>query len=226
MNEIIISSENRLSGTIENFTITPIKATKIKLLEAYIPMTFNTVPAGDFTITGSISGANTISVALDRYTQDSMATYLQSLILAVKIGHTYTVTVDKAGRFVFTSTTETFSLDFTGSTIATYIGISGLVGPAASISGTSTTSKYNPPRILVCSNQIRGIDNGTIILNSTKKNILHAVPVCGTITHYRSSSKTAWCNLISEIDNFYLAFDSDLPVNLNGSDWSIKIIYN
>ena len=226
MQEIIISSFNKSSGTPENFQIPfNYKGTRIKLLEAAIPMSYNNINTGSFSVTGNATGVFNITVPGDRYTLQTLAEYLQTEFNAAVIGQSYMVTANAAGQLII-SATEQFSLNFTTSTLN--IGFSGITPAANIVKGNSILSVLQvASHILICSQNIRGIDNGPNIAGTGVHNILHAVPLCGSgITNYRASTKAPWIKLTQPITGFYLAFPNGFPVNLNGADYAFKILIN
>lgn len=231
--ELFISSKNKTSGTINNFNIIsdyPFvqKYTKIKLLEASIPISFNNTAGGTFDVIGSISGTNTITIPADRYSITSLAASVQSLLNA-GTGQTYTVSGDIGGKLTIASSTETFQLDFTGSAVSDLLGFTGVSAIVSIITGTSITSVLRgDTHICICSAQVSGIDNGIVVYKATTTNnhIIHAVPICGDFINYRSDDYDDWVKINPDIIpyNFYLTFTDGTPIDLNGADWSMKIL--
>ena len=222
MKEILITSIGQLNAS--SFSVTLPYCSEIKLLEASIPVSFNNVPAGSFTLTGGISGPHTISVAADRYTQASFATYLQTQITAVVAG--YTVAVGSANNFVITSASELFSI--TGDSMAGYIGLTS-TGMDMAHTGQSTFYNFFPSHMLIKMDKIFGIDNGVIFGGG---NNLHAVPMCVTgATNYRSSENAPWVKMINLFGettgittNITIELSNGLAVNLNGDNWAMKLL--
>ncbi len=221
MKEILIMSTYRSSGTSENFTIDfDSTGTHIKLLEASIPLSFNNILASTFFLTGTISGAHTYTVPENRYTETGLVDFLQSLIVIP--GQTYTVGLGSANEIIIMSTTETFSLNFPQPAI----GFSGLYPANTTQTGESLTSILQvSSHILICSPQIRGIDNGIKIAGTNIGEVLHAVPLCTAgLANYRASKASPWITLTRPILSFYLAFPNGFPVNLNGTEIAFKIL--
>ncbi len=225
MREIIISSENRLSGTPEDFQIDfDSKGTQMKLLEASIPISFTNILGGSFNITGTTSGLNTITLDTNRYSINTLADHIKAQLTSVIVGQLYTVTAGQSSELIIASSTEQFSLDFSLSTLT--IGFSGITPVAPSQTGTSLSSILQvASHILICSNDIRGIDNGTTIAGTSTHHILHAVPLCGSgIANYRSSKISTWIKITKPITGFYLAFPNGFVVDLKGSNYAFKLL--
>lgn len=233
MSEVLISSIYRTSGASENFQANIPSGTEIKLLEASIPASFNNVPSGSFIVVGTTSGSSTINFSTGRYTQTTFATALQTIINTAKAGQTYTIVVNGNNSFTI-SATETFHLDMTGSALAPWLGITGVTSTAASVSGAATLSYFNPSHMLICSADVVGVDNG-VIFSPVPYSIIHAVPLCpsGTI-NYRSDHHAPWVKLVylfnpNYVDqpttlNLNLKLSTGLAVNMNGDNWTIKIL--
>lgn len=221
MKEILIMSAHRSSGTSENFTIDfDSTGTHIKLLEASIPLSFNNILETTFTLTGSISGPHNYTVPEGRYSSTNVVDYLQALIVIP--GQTYVVGLGSANEVIINSSTETFALNFP----QPGFGFSGLYPANSTHIGSSLTSILQvSSHILVCSPEIRGIDNGIIIAGTNQQGVLHAVPLCTNgLANYRNSKSSPWITLTRPILSFYLAFPNGFPVNLNGTEISFKIL--
>ncbi len=223
MKEIIVDSFLRTNGTNENFTVTIPYCTEMKLLEAYIPISFFNVTAGSFIITGTNSGIDTVSVPGGRYTQNSLATYVKDQLTTLKPLETYNVGVDLTNRFIISST-ETFTADFA---LFTSMGFSGVYALSNSITGASTTTIFQVPYALIKSSNILGYDNGPMVTGNT--GILHVVPLCnGSMADYRSSSEAPWVKIIRPIE-YSATIDVNFSIytngeNLNGARWVVKIL--
>lgn len=222
--EIVVLSKNRTSGSIENFNISFISSfLKIKLLEIMLPGTYNNITGGSFFITGSLSGTHTINIPSDHYTETSLALTVQGAISAAKPSHIYTVTVGSITNLIISSTTETFSLNFTGSSLN--IGFSGIYPSASFIAGTSLVNMLYPSHMLLCSTNVRGVENGIEIAGAPRNNVIHVIPLCGGRTNYRASELTPWVRLFTlPLSNFYLAFPDGFPVNMNGAEYAFKLL--
>lgn len=194
--------------------------TRIKLLEASIPITFDNVSAANFQHTGSISGPHAIALPGSRYTLQTLVDTLQSLFTFP--GQTYVVAASASGEIIISSSTETLELNFP----APAIGFSGAYPPASSHTGSSIVSELQKSHLLVCSAQIRGIDNGIkITSNPGLTGVLHAVPLCASgVANYRASKSSPWIFITQPITSFFLAFADGFPVNLNGATVSFKIL--
>lgn len=223
MKEIIIDSFLRTNGTNENFNVLIPYCTEVKLLEAYIPMSYFNVHAGPIAITGTNTGVSVINVPAGRYTQKMMATFLQSQLTTMKPGENYTVGVDLVNRFTIAAN-ETFVADFT---LFAYLGFTGVQPLANNIVGSSTTTVFQIPYILIKSSNIMGTDNGPI-LEGQSGGILHVVPTCcGEALDYRTSAETPWFKVItrswSPIINMNFAIQVE-NFTFNGARWVIKIL--
>lgn len=235
MKEILISSAFALNGTPNDFNaIIPQNTQEIKILEVSLPMSFNNIPDGSFIVNGSITGATTVTITGGRYTQTYLATLIQSLLVAAKPGMNYTVTVGLNNSFTFLAT-ESFILNFTGSTLMPYLGFSGISSSANTHTGISTLSQFNPSHMLICSNNVFGIDNGVIFNQMPQGGILHAVPMCSSgTTNYRSDDTAPWVKLVylfnpvkieqNQTINFKLQLSNGLAVDMNGENWTIKLL--
>jgi hypothetical protein len=221
MTEILIMSANRSSGTSENFTINfDSTGTRVKLLEASIPLSFNNILATTFFLTGSISGPHTYNILEKRYTATELVNYLQSQIVIP--GQTYLVGLGSANEIIITSSTENFALNFPQPAI----GFSGIYPANTTQTGESLTSILQvSSHILICSPQIRGIDNGIKIAGTNLQEVLHAVPLCTNgLANYRASKSSPWITLTRPLLSFYLSFPNGFPVNLNGTEIAFKIL--
>jgi len=221
MKEILITSIGQSNPS--DFNISLPYCSEIKLLEANIPVSFNNVPAGSFTIIGTISGSHTITFAAGRYSQSTFATAATELINTAT-GQTYTVTVGSANNFVFSST-ETFAIS--GDTLGAYIGFT-TTSTASSHTGYSTFSNFFPSHMFIRIDKVFGIDNGTICNTS---NVFHAVPLCCSgVTVYGSNDSAPWVKLINLFGSVAtitatvtLQLSNGLAVDMNGDNWSMKI---
>lgn len=222
MKELIIDSFLRTNGTNENFNVVIPYCREIKLLEAYIPMSYFNVNGGSFTISGTSSGLSTFIIPSGKYTQTCLAKYIQSLLDAQKPGFGYVVGVDLVDRFNITSN-ETFTADFT---LFEYLGFEGTQPATTSITGNSTTTILNFPYILIKSSNILGVDNGPIL--SGNSNILHVVPTCsGKALDYRTSDSTPWFKIITAGYTATINMNFSIYANgfsFNNARWVIKVL--
>ena len=223
MKEIIVDSFLRTNGTNESFTLTIPYCLEMKLLEAYIPISFFNIGAGTIIINGTNTGVSNIIVPAGRYTPATLATYIKDQLVILKPTETYNVGCDLANRFNINST-ETFIADFT---TFPYIGFTGIQPLSADITGLSTTATFHVPYAMIKSTNILGYDNGPIVEGQT--GILHIVPLCnGTMADYRSSPEAPWVKLIMPIEytptitvNFSIYTNG---FDLNGARWVAKVL--
>ena len=223
MKEIIIDSALRTNGTNENFTVAIPYCSEMKLLEAYIPISFNNIGAGTITFTGTNTGASVVAIPAGRYTPATLSEYIKSQLIAAKPSETYNVGTDLTNRFNINAT-ETFVADFTN---FTYLGFSGVQPLSSSITGTSTTSIFHVQYALIGSTDILGYDNGPMVPG--RSGILHVVPLCnGSMVDYRSSPEAPWIKIIRGMEytpiiniNFNIYTNGQ---DLNGAGWVAKIL--
>ena len=226
MKEIVISSKYRIGGSNENFTVEIPYCREIKLHEAYIPISFFNILAGDIIINGTNSGTSTISIPDGRYTIDSLKSYLQTQFTAIILSETYTITYDLINRFTISST-ETFTADFTS---FPFLGFDGVTGLSSSIIGTSITAIISPPYALLKSTDVLGYDNGPMLIGSGITGIIHTIPICGCddFSDYRASPEAPWVKIIKSTNytptitlNVHLDI---LGRSLNSAEWTIKLL--
>lgn len=223
MKEIIIDSQFRTNGTNESFNVVIPYCTEIKLLEAYIPISFFNITAGSFIINGTNSGVSTIGVLAGKYTQNTLTAYVQNQLNILKPLETYTVGVDLANRFSIVSS-ETFTADFT---LFAGMGFTGIYPLSNTITGSSTTAIFHVPYATIKSANILGVDNGTLITGST--GVLHVVPLCSSgAAIYRASEESTWAKIIMPIQ-YSAAININFSIytngqDLNGARWFIKIL--
>lgn len=241
--KIHISSANRTSGSVEDFTITHdlpqnIKWRRVKLLHARIPNTFNNVITGTndtFTVTGSVSGANLITVPANNYSGTTLASTVESLINTAANPNVYTVTYDAGlGQFTFASSSESFSLTFAADNIFGFPAGTTAVASShtSSISGDVNNKLTFGGYVAVCTDLIGGIDNGIINLQSTltATRALDYVPLCGstTVTNYFASTECPSYPIYKDDRTsmrFYLEFPNGSAVDINDNDWSIILLF-
>lgn len=216
LKEYIISSANRVSGTVNNFELPIGAAKKIKLTWANIPNSFNNIAQSDFRIVGLISGNVDISVPAGRYTATQILNLLQ---LQINMAG-FSVELSGNQEIIINSLIELFYItNVTGN-----IGFQNSSTPVSQIKSKSLISILQVDAfIMVCSSQVRGIDNGCVVANNHQENIIHAVPLSNGTVMY-APLESVWVTVFQNLSNFYLKFQNNFPVNLNGADWSIKLM--
>lgn len=206
-----------VGGTDVNFTITKPYSnfnkapTKVKLLSARIPFTWdnitsinNTYTLIEYSGTTSITTSN-IQIPTGRYTGTTLATAMQtSLNSNTKESFTYTVTYNTTTFQFSISSTGNFQLDFS---------VSNSLGPALGFGDITTveaTHIVSPEiailqpdtEILVTSDLVSGIDNGVVPWFAEASNtaypnlnILSVIPIStcfGGIINYQASPDDPW----------------------------------
>lgn len=240
--KVFISSANRTSGTVEDFTITHnlpqnIKWRRVKLLSARIPNTFNNIVTGvndTFTLTGTTSGANLITIPPNNYSGNTLASAVESLINTAVAPQSYTVNYSATlGQFTFAGS-ETFNLTFAADNI---FGFPGGTTATASTHTSSLNGDVNNKLtfggfVAVCTDLIGGIDNGIINLkdNITQTRALDYIPLCGsgTVTNYSTSPEFPSFPIYKDDRStirFYLEFPNGAAVDINGNNWSIMLLF-
>lgn len=244
-----------LGGTDGNFTITKPYSnfnkapTKVKLLSARIPFTWDNITSINNTCILIVGTTNTtIQIATGRYTGLTLATAFQNALNAVNSSNTYTVSYNTT-TFQFTiSSNVAFQLNFN---VANSIGYALGFGNIITASGTHITSPeiailQSDTEILVISNLVSGIDNGVVPWFTETSgdlypnyNILGVIPIntCyGGIIYYQSSPEDPWfecsqstfsmesLNGSSVVMQFGLLLLSGETINLNGAHWSANIL--
>lgn len=227
----IVSSRNLTSGTKNNFTINTNfpenNYSRIKLLEASIPMSFSTA-SGNIIFTGDISGILTITIPPAKYDLNSLQIFIQNA-LSAKVGQVYIVSYTSTGFFTF-SATENFSIDFSPTNAAAFgFNLNSPNAPTHTSLFSALSALRGDEFICVCSGDIYGIDNGTIIMqqNQIENHILAAIPTCCSgYVQFRNSNDTTDAFLVNKKipKNFYLTFTNGSAVDLGGADWSIKVL--
>jgi hypothetical protein len=198
-----------------------------------------------FTFTGNISGQNSVLLPEDNYTGHSLAAKLQSLLDVEAGGEDYTVAYDGVTNKFTISSTESFTIDFTA-----LKNMHMILGFPATVSEESEchTSPHVPDfkfdrKIWICSDMIRGVDNGIIPWNSdnppVEHQILAEIPVSGSFNSIlmfqpgadmpffpiSESDFTAVNGTSSRETRFFLKFPSGTELNLNGQEWNMQLVF-
>lgn len=240
-----------ITDTENNFAQIP---QSVKAVTICIPFTWYNVTSANntFTFTGTLSGGPlSFVVPPNNYTGSSLATKLQSLLISTAVAggpHNYTVTYDvSTGKFTFNVTTEAFSIDFTvPNNMSNILGFNSVVLPTANTQISSNVANLIiDTEIWVTTNLISGCDNGVVPWLNTNpsantQGILACFPIqgCfGDIINYTLPPQFPFFNITnSEFSKtktieprkmtFTLKFPSGAPLDLNGHDWSIQILFD
>lgn len=237
-----------IEDTAQNFTTEP---QSVKAVTATIPFTWSNVMLGvnnAFSFTGSVSGLHNFAIPAQNYDATTLAAALQAAITTAAPGQTYTVVYNSSMyQFTFASTTETFSIDFTiPNNMAALLGFPVAVTPvAASHTSSQAPNLTIDTEIWICSSLISGCDNGVIPWSdqppdTERHDVLASVPIIGcprTYFQYHAHLELPFYTILnSEFSNtghsvprptrFQLVFPSGFPVDLNGFDWSMQIVFD
>lgn len=251
---ISVQSLARTTGVSNDFTITDpnehfinnpksVKATLICI--PYTWYNVNATSGNVFTWTGDITGVHSIVLADNNYTGESFATALQAALELAAPGQNYMVTYDTVtNKFTITSD-EATTLDFSVADNMHLI----LGWPDGTVTGSVMT--HTSPNVAgfvldksvwVCTDMIRGIDNGVIPWVSDdppqEYNILAEVPIIGcfnSILVYAPPPELPFYPItnsdFSLVDRttprttrFFLKFPSGGEVDLNGQEWSMQLV--
>jgi hypothetical protein len=252
---IYISSKNKTSGTSDNFTIVDTQERfvnvpqSIKAKTVTIPVTWYNVTSANnkFEFTGANTGLHAIVIPPGNYSGTTLAAALEAAITALINCGEYTVVYDcSTGKFTIASKTEEFSIDFTiAENMADILGFEEVVtGDALSHTSTKVANIIIDTEIWICTNLIRGVDNGVLPWTGNppkteKQGVVACVPVTACfqgIIHYTvpiefppytitNSKFTNPGNDPRELQ-LSLAFPSGAPISLNGHDWSMQMIFD
>jgi hypothetical protein len=244
--EIHFNSRYRSGGSIEQPIFNIYQTQKIKqiqVLEAEIPFTWHTIDSTnnkiDFFEPAS-GGTVTVTIPPGNYSIDDYILKLQLALTAISPnGYIYTVSVDKnAYRLTITSTGIFNILWLTGpnngSNMHELIGFSNLADQVGSTSYTGTTSYNMAPDAIVfikC-NQIRGFDSEISHVNPTiDSSVLARIPInvnTGDIIQYTaftSNPTSVFFNSTTPLPllSFFITRENNVPINLNGIQWTMKL---
>lgn len=235
-----------ITKQIQEFTNTP---KKIKLISACIPFTWDNVITGinnTFTVYEDGIGSVNIIIPQGYYSGSDLASTIANS-MNTTLTQTYDVTYNSKTLMFYFSTGDSAGFQFTMTPdIMTLLGFTDSVYPSSPITSFSSQIKavlLVDYEILICSDAVRGSDNGVITWYSnsvpsiSQDNILARVPInsCFTsVINYSAYAELPYyickqsrfigsSNTLSSI-RFYLTFPSGRPVNLNGYHWTAEII--
>lgn len=256
---IYINSAVRSTGTNEDFTITDTGDTitnspkTVKLINAFIPYTWNNIQAGsnDLTFSDSVPTPYTVQIPAGNYTGTTLAAAVALAMNGAGSGDVFTVTFDATTyKMTFATTGLSMSLDFaTSPDLATLLGfISGVTyGPATPITSPNVVNIIEFLEMMICSDLVCGSDNGVIPWTPNPPVpdlcILARVPIraCyGGIVDYIASPEFPYMPVTqSEFSKakelngnnpgtirFYLRWPDNTPVDLNGATWTAELIFD
>lgn len=246
-----------ITKNIQEFRTEPISA---KLISASIPYTWNNVTPSNstFTITENTVGTDNFIIPNGNYDGTQLADVLQNVINSSGIlTLPYTVVFDTQ-TLVFTITApgpNGIQISFTEpGSAASLLGFTpGSVFPgvfAASITSENKAVLLQDYEIFICSDIVRGSDNGVIPWNvlpapdaDNQNQILARVPILGcfsSVLSYKASldipyyliTGSKFSKSKSQSDSstttirFFLKFPSGETVDLNGYHWTAELVLN
>lgn len=240
----------RDAGSNEDFTITrdvqewPEAPRRARLISASLPYTWFNITSENNKFTAT-EGANTaaLQIPAGNYTGTSLATALASALNGeASFLQNYAVSFNSQNlTYTLTTSPNPVQLEFNDAeTIATVIGFA----PGAAVSGTSITSGtailLEDYEVWICTDAVRGSDNGVIPWNNTptpdagaQYQILARIPVTGsfgTIHHYTCPESLPFYSIaqsrfadMASIMRLFLRFPSGRSIDLNGYHWAAEI---
>jgi hypothetical protein len=248
---IEVNSRFIATGTSENFTINvpfPIFHNRTprfaKVLDARIPYAWFNITALNniFHFTDPITGVQTITLPVQNYRGGTLASTIKTLMDAVG-SQVYSVSISPSTLLMTISAIAPFSLDFTMANSAyDVMGFANAVIPASITQiGTSMVDLVQEEFLWICSDLIRGIDNGMVLYNNVNppisRYVFASVPInvdFGEFIEYAESYLEPVKNIESttfavkdnngKVINFWLERSSGMPMTLGGLDWSMKFI--
>jgi len=261
---VYVNSTWRTAGTNEDFTITKLvqefsqPPKSVKLVGASIPYTWQniTVNNNTFTITQSPGGASEdFVIPVGNYNPTELATLIQMMVSAsVVLGQVYTVTYSSAmSAFTFTTVgPDSFQIIFSEPSAAMSLGFApGSTNPsmpATSVSSTAAVQLLPDYEIFVCSDLVKGSDNGVMPWNPAlvltpddQPQILARVPVTGChggVIHFKPSddlpyygvTQSSFARSISAgtpaTIRFFLVLPSGNVLDLEGYPWTMELVFD
>lgn len=232
----------------------PLAPKRVKLACANIPYTWynTTVANNQFSFTDP-SGTYNVTIPPGNYGGPDLATLVANLMNSSGTSVQYSVTMSMMSfKLVFTGTAD-FSLDFSGANSADLLlgFLAGTVTPPAStVTAPNIVGLLPDFEIFICSDLISGSDNGVIPwtpapVAAANRHILARVPInacyggvltacggdCSPFFDIRQSPYVAAAISREQPPpprrmRFWLEFPSGLPVNLNGSHWSMTLTFD
>jgi hypothetical protein len=213
---------------------------RIRVLEAEIPITWYVLAADNNTFNFVYSNADVaqLSVPVGNYDVNTLPLALATAINAANpvLSDVYSVSVNQSTFClkIKSSTALPFSIDVTNLKIADVLG---LARASYTSDGNGEIIAPKMMRInresyiyLKCPTIIRGVDNG-VLATSADRNILariQCVDSFGSSIAYATPGP--WCRNIMRAQiyelKFYLSFRGDIPVDLNGNNWSCHIEFS
>ncbi len=244
------------SGTNEDFTITTTTfrlasvPKRVKLINACIPYTWNNITDFNNTFTliePGVPASYIITVPDGHYDGFTLASILQTAIMAATPTLTYTVVFSSTTLKYTISATGTFQLDFTTSnSIAVQLGfnVDTITSPDTSTTSTDVAQLIPDYQIFICSDLVTGSDNGVMVWTPdppSSSEVLASVPIAGCfggiITYVTNGepffpiSQSAFAQQKNPGDTsprvmrYFLRFPSGIPVNLNGVHWTAQLVF-
>ena len=267
---IYINSQEQyrdIGGSDEDFTITkdvqefPVEPKSVKLIHATIPFTWNNVTANNntFSVTenGPVPVTDAFVIPIGNYTGDQLAEEVQDLLNnSGTLTQTYSVTFDSQTlKYTFTTSPNGMQITFAASgSAALLLGFaedSTTPGTASTSFDSTNTAQLLPDyEIFICSDLVRGSDNGVIPWKTgslpgalAQNQILARIPLTGCysgLIHYSAHTdlpyyictQSKFSKVRSSADTanpsirFFLAFPSGETVDLNGYHWTAERVLN
>lgn len=232
----------------------PLAPKRVKLACAAIPYTWYNVTSSNNTFSFTdASGTYNIVITPGNYDATSLASAIATLMNGVGSPLTYVVTASPTTFKITFTTTGNFNLDFNVANSADLLlGFlaSTVTAPALTVTAPNILGLVSDNEIFICTDLISGADNGLIPWTpgpaaSSNRHVLANVTIsasygsilttCGNDNNpffdMRQSPYVAAA--ISRSDtppprrmHFWLEFPSGLPVSLNGSHWSMTLIFD
>ena len=235
-----INSRNRLSGTDSNFSyaldLTDFDPDSCVVLQANIPKSFYVVQDGFNTFRLNEEGVDTItSIPVGNYSRNSFRTTLQTILNTTSPnGYSYTVTNPSAsstadtGKFAFScvghSAEPSFIFDDVNNVYELMGFEPGSTNPFVngSLVSTNVIKLSKEDTIFIKSSLVGGVHSSGILqeIYSVEQNdfsniVWHNFNVELYTKHISDSNSNAY--------NFSLHSENNVPLNLNGLNWSMTL---
>lgn len=232
----------------------PLAPKRVKLGCAAIPYTWYNVTASNnkFSVTDG-GGTYNITIPVGHYDGPGLSSTVSAQLNASGTPLAYTVLLSPTSYKLTISATGNFSLNFNVANSADLLlgFTANVVTPvAASVAAPNMIGLLADSEIFICTDLISGADNGLIPWTpasaaSSNRHILASVTVngafgsvltsCGgdNVPFFDMRQSPYVAAAISRVEpaplrqmRFWLEFPSGLPVSLNGSHWSMTLIFD
>jgi hypothetical protein len=230
---VYINSNNRISGTNENFFISDsnrysLPPQYVKLVSASIPYTWYSISTSNSSLSVSEPPSITqtvITIPSNNYTGTTLATALQTALNSAGLTHTYTVTYSGTTNLFTISATGNFILHFAASgSLASQLGFASnsTTTSATSVTSTMQAQFLTDYEIFICSNLVSGIDNGYaefVSGSAINSQILAVVPIDSTpqntIINYTNDGMNPSYNINQSLYGKLLSYGDLTPKLIN-----------